>query len=382
MTQFDASTVAAVTQHMNGDHPEDNLLIARAFGRPATTASTMVGLDSAGGVWRVSDADGEHELRVDWPGGSISERPEVRREIVALYRAACVRLGVKPREEHEAASAGASTGDTGAAGAGHPHGHGGSDGQGHHGAGHGHGGHGHHGANGGHGGHGGGHHGHHGAPKNESAFAKALREATWAEHSSSEGATFMDDIMQNRSTLAEYKALVAQHYFMYVALERAAQQLTQDEHYAVFHPAALERLATLEEDLAYLFGANWRAEISPVPATEAYVARINELAAEQWLPGIVAHHYTRYLGDLSGGQMIARSMAKQHGFEHDGIAFYDFTELGDIGEFKKHYRQALDTLGNSLDEAERARMIEEVLTAYRFNTQTFIDLERARLAAV
>jgi hypothetical protein len=34
---------------------------------------------------------------VPWPGGSITERPQVRREIVALYDAACERLGIEPR---------------------------------------------------------------------------------------------------------------------------------------------------------------------------------------------------------------------------------------------------------------------------------------------
>ena len=72
-----------------------------------------------------------------------------------------------------------------------------------------------------------------------------------------------------------------------------------------------------------------------MPATAAYADRIREIAAEGWLPGIIAHHYTRYLGDLSGGQMIAKRVKKQFGFERAGIAFYDFTELGDLGEFKK-----------------------------------------------
>jgi hypothetical protein len=36
-------------------------------------------------------------LRVAWPGAPISERPEVRREVVALYDAACAELGVDPR---------------------------------------------------------------------------------------------------------------------------------------------------------------------------------------------------------------------------------------------------------------------------------------------
>lgn len=98
---FDADVVAAVLRHMNGDHTDDNLLIARAFapasGSPITDA-VMTGFDGDAGVWRITRAGGtDEELRVPWPGGAITERPAVRREIVALYDAACERLGVEPR---------------------------------------------------------------------------------------------------------------------------------------------------------------------------------------------------------------------------------------------------------------------------------------------
>ena len=82
---------------MNGDHPADNLLIARAFGYPEASAVTMIGLDGDAGIWTVTEAGEEHELRVPWPGGPITERPEVRREVVVLYEQACARLGVTPR---------------------------------------------------------------------------------------------------------------------------------------------------------------------------------------------------------------------------------------------------------------------------------------------
>jgi hypothetical protein len=58
----------------------------------------MTGFDGDEGRWDADLADGETvEVRVPWPSGSISERPEVRREIVALYDEACRRLGVEPR---------------------------------------------------------------------------------------------------------------------------------------------------------------------------------------------------------------------------------------------------------------------------------------------
>jgi hypothetical protein len=96
---FDEPVVAAVLGHMNDDHTDDNLLIARAFGPGAQVVSaTMTGFDGQGGTWSAAFEDGTtREVRVDWPGGAITERPEVRREIVALYDEACRRLGIEPR---------------------------------------------------------------------------------------------------------------------------------------------------------------------------------------------------------------------------------------------------------------------------------------------
>ena len=353
MSNFDASVIAAVTGHMNGDHPEDNLLIVRAFGYPEATGSTMTGLDNTAGVWRVEDASGEHEVRVEWPSGAISERPEIRREVVALYKTACEKLGVPAREEHAPAADAAAHGHGGAS----PHGHGGASPHGHGGA---------------------SPHGNpHAKPEDDGSFSYAIRTATWGDHSDSEGSSVMEDIMRMRATREEYVDLVVQHYFMYEALEEASKALAADPRFAALHPAAIVREQTLVEDLEFLVGENWRDEISPVPATAAYADRIREIAAEGWLPGIIAHHYTRYLGDLSGGQMIAKRVKKQFGFERAGIAFYDFTELGDLGEFKQAYRGVLDVLGESLDEAERERMVAEVRAAYRFNSDVFVDMKKA-----
>lgn len=335
---------------MNDDHTDDNLLIAKAFGYPDATVSRMVGVTGDGGVWAVTDPAGEHELSVGWPGGAISDRPAIRRQVVELYKAACDKLGVPWREEHAPEAEGTRHAQD----------------------------HGHHG-------HGGGHHGaaHPEAPAEggEKPFSSVIRESSWGDHSDSEGATFMEDIMRGVGSKQDYIDLVAQHYFMYEALEAAAAQLTADPALAAFHPAGLVRMPALEADLAYLLGADWRAQITPVPATAAYADRIREIAAEGWIAGIVAHHYTRYLGDLSGGQMIAKRVAKQHGFEADGIGFYSFGELGPLGAFKNAYRAQLDELGERLDAAEQQRMLDEVRAAYGFNTAVFVDLGAAKAAA-
>jgi hypothetical protein len=81
---------------MNDDHPDDSLLIARAFGNPEATSATMIDLDENGGQWTYTVGGTSAALTVPW-STTISERPEIRREIVVLYDKACEALGVTPR---------------------------------------------------------------------------------------------------------------------------------------------------------------------------------------------------------------------------------------------------------------------------------------------
>jgi hypothetical protein len=97
MAAFSPDVVGAVLHHMNDDHIEDNVLIARAFTGLDVRDATMTDLDEDGGTWRYAFDGAEHELRIAWPAGTVSERPHLRREIVALYDEACRRLGLEPR---------------------------------------------------------------------------------------------------------------------------------------------------------------------------------------------------------------------------------------------------------------------------------------------
>lgn len=210
-------------------------------------------------------------------------------------------------------------------------------------------------------------------------FSQALRERTWTGHGESEGAGFMHDLMTGKGTREDYVALVVQHYFVYQALEAAAARFAADPEAQPFLSDQLTRMPALEADLEFLLGANWRDAIAPLPTAERYVARINEVADQGWAGGFVAHHYTRYLGDLSGGQAIGRLMKRHFGFETNGILFYLFDQIADPKAFKETYREQLDAAG--WDAEERERVIDEVLLAYRLNTELFEDLSRAKAAA-
>lgn len=210
------------------------------------------------------------------------------------------------------------------------------------------------------------------------SFSTALRERSRTAHSGSEHAGFMDDLMRGNGTREDYVALVAQHWFIYEALEGAEARMKESPIAAPFLSDKLTRLPALEADLEFLIGSDWRSQIAPLPTTVRYVDRIREVGAT-WPGGFVAHHYTRYLGDLSGGLFIGKLMARQFGFDTNGIGFYIFAEIGDPASFKDVYRTQLDAAG--WDDDERERVIDEVLAAYQFNTDLFIDLAAAKSTA-
>ncbi len=209
-------------------------------------------------------------------------------------------------------------------------------------------------------------------------FSTALRERSGAAHSGSEHSGFMADLLRGQGTREDYVALVVQHWYIYAALEAAAERMRRDPIAAPFISDRLTRLPALEADLEFLIGPDWRDRIEPLPSTRRYVERISQVGAV-WAGGFVAHHYTRYLGDLSGGLHIGRIMKRQFGFETNGIGFYIFADIADPADFKNVYREQLDAA--LWDDVERERVIDEVLLAYRFNTELFEDLARARRAA-
>ncbi len=97
--------VNAVLHHMNDDHTDDSLIIVRAFINESATSATMVDLDAEGGYWTYT-TDGaaagvntpSDKLKVNW-SIPINERPDIRKAVVFLYRAACEKLGILLREE-------------------------------------------------------------------------------------------------------------------------------------------------------------------------------------------------------------------------------------------------------------------------------------------
>ncbi|MFC9929869.1 heme oxygenase (biliverdin-producing) [Streptomyces sp. NPDC127190] len=212
-------------------------------------------------------------------------------------------------------------------------------------------------------------------------FSTLIRTATREQHAAAETSTFMTDLLGGRLGVSAYARYTEQLWFVYEALERTAAALAGDPLAGPFIRPELFRLAALERDLAHLRGPGWRAGLSALPATRAYADRIRE-CAEHWPGGYVAHHYTRYLGDLSGGQVIRDRAERTWGFARkgDGVRFYVFEGLSSPAAFKRSYRELLDAI--PADELERQRIAGECRRAFTLNTEVFRALgEEFRLSA-
>lgn len=204
-------------------------------------------------------------------------------------------------------------------------------------------------------------------------FSTVIRTASRQQHTEAENSAFMADLLGGRLGVAAYARYTEQLWFVYRALEKGAAHLADDPVAGPFVRPELLRVSALERDLAHLLGDGWQQRASPLPATARYAARIAETATS-WPAGYVAHHYTRYLGDLSGGQVIRGIAEKTWDLPHkgDGVRFYVFEDIANPAAFKREYRELLDAM--PLDELERMRVVEECKSAFALNSGLFGEL--------
>lgn len=158
--------------------------------------------------------------------------------------------------------------------------------------------------------------------REDTGTAAALRLATLSEHRAAEDREFIARLMAGELSLGEYTRYLAQFGWVYAALEA---RVPGPDDPALFDPA-LARSTSIQHDLLHLGVADWRSEHPPLPATEAYIAHLASIPANDTVRW-VAHHYTRYLGDLSGGQAIARIVARHYGATAEQLSFYDFAGI-------------------------------------------------------
>ena len=132
----------------------------------------------------------------------------------------------------------------------------------------------------------------------DAPLSAAMRDGSKIEHEEAENSAFMSELLGGRVDEAGYAAYLLRLRVVYDALESVGRSHHHDPLVGAVHDQDLERLAALDADLDHWAPGGDRQVDSP--AAEAYAARILGTATE-WGGLYVAHHFTRYLGDLSGG---------------------------------------------------------------------------------
>ena len=204
-------------------------------------------------------------------------------------------------------------------------------------------------------------------------FAAQIKQGTKESHSAAENTKFVASFLRGVLDPQEYRKLIANFYFVYSAMEEEVESLKDHPVVGKINLPELPRKESLKEDLSYYYGPSWETEIKQSEACVKYVNRIREIAKDD--PNLlVGHHYTRYLGDLSGGQIlrgIAENSLKPE--KGKGLSFYDFSEISDSKNYKKVYRQLLDGLDVAQDDVDL--IIREANYAFKLNMYMFEELE-------
>ena len=204
------------------------------------------------------------------------------------------------------------------------------------------------------------------------SFSVDLKEGTKESHSAAENTKFVASFLRGVVDYEEYRKLLTNFYYVYDTMEQRIRE-TEDPMVQAIKSEDLERKEAIERDLEYYYGADWKEKQIPSEACNTYCHRINEIAEKDpYL--LVAHHYTRYIGDLSGGKILkeitARVLKPPAG---KGLDFYEFPSIPNAKLFKQNYRAVLDNLG--VDSSQENALITEANYAFRLNMYMFDEIQ-------
>ncbi|WVQ74475.1 hypothetical protein IAR50_004076 [Cryptococcus sp. DSM 104548] len=245
-----------------------------------------------------------------------------------------------------------------------------------------------------------------------------LKHGTHRAHAKAEHSEGAAALLGGVLPLEEYIRWLAVMWRVYDALELGLETNSSNPILATtYDPRLLARAPTIAADITYLLtllppDTN---QVSPPPPSQstlatplppfplpsflqsifddpprpvsAYVDHLRTLSKSPiTAPGLLAHAYVRYLGDLSGGQFIGAKVKRTYGLKGDeGTAFYQFDlqKEGAAGgdesraelkkqmeEIKAWYRRGMDEAAGE-DPKLKADLVEEANLAFSLNTDLF-----------
>jgi heme oxygenase len=202
------------------------------------------------------------------------------------------------------------------------------------------------------------------SPDARVSLTDAMRERTHALHTRAERSGIINDLLRGKADRHAYALLLRNLLPAYRFLETG---LDAHRHSPALRAAArreLYRAPALAADLKQLAGDDWERTLPLLAAGKNYARRV-ALAGQGDGTGLIAHAYARYFGDLSGGQVLKRLLARAPALRPEELSFYDFPAIDDAAEFKQRYRRALDDSAASI--ADIGPVVTEAMVAFEHN---------------
>ena len=216
-----------------------------------------------------------------------------------------------------------------------------------------------------------------GEDSNSVPLSENLKDGTKKSHREAENVSFVKNFIKGRVSRENYAILTGNLYHVYKTMEECMAKHGKAVLGEMFLPEKLNRTDRLLADWRYLTLQSEDSEIfpEPTPATRDYVKRIQEVSDNE-PKSLVAHAYTRYMGDLSGGQILARCARRALNLPEtgEGGQFYEFPAIKEGGKvFKNEYRRMLDRLRTTTEEQDM--IVGEANVAFVLNMRIFEELD-------
>ncbi|WP_299622267.1 heme oxygenase (biliverdin-producing) [Pelagibius sp.] len=206
-------------------------------------------------------------------------------------------------------------------------------------------------------------------------LADCLKERTGDLHRQAERSGIIADILRGSASRQDYVVLLRNLHPVYAALEQALESARGRDSLTSLAEPVIYRTACIERDLQTLWGSDWRGALPLLPAASRYVRRV-EAAAQGDGARLYGHAYTRYLGDLNGGQVLRGLLSRRLSLGPEGLSFYDFPQVADLPRFRAAYREAINRAPLSPLRFQAA--VEEGVRAFAHNIELSLAIGATR----
>jgi heme oxygenase len=210
--------------------------------------------------------------------------------------------------------------------------------------------------------------------REDGSFADALRERTRTLHAQAERSGIVLDILRGRASRSAYALYLRNILPVYQHLEAGLECHRDSAALQTIARREVYRSGPLHADLEALCGSNYARTLPLVAAAEQYASHLAG-AVDDRAEALVAHAYTRFLGDLNGGRVMRSILARSFAAEPLPLHFHSFPGIPDLAVFTAQYRGALDVAGTHLARPEA--VLREAELAFRLNIALSEEVQRA-----